>query len=355
MPNTIAYGFVGSEHLFDQRLEEIGTATVYSMIQESVDEWTRQANAMMSILARPTALHKERYYLPGTGTLQPLDEWGNPKPTKPEGYFDVAYPLQGGGDAWGSNRVSRAYMTLEEANRHTQNAIRRDCDWLDRHILTALFDNVAWVFDDERWGNLTVEPLANNDSVTYNFKSGSSAADDHYLNQNATISDANNPYPTMRQELDEHPGNTGPYIAYIAEGLRDTTEALTGFIPLDDPDIQYGSAADLVASPINPGFGDEVLGKVENECWVVLWRALPANYIIMHAQGGGPPLAMRQHEPSELQGFFMENHSPDGNIRETRMIRYAGFGARNRISACVMEVDNASYSIPSGYDAPLYV
>ena len=39
------------------------------------------------------------------GTLQPLDEWGNPLPVKDEGVYDVAFPIQGGGTAWGDNRV----------------------------------------------------------------------------------------------------------------------------------------------------------------------------------------------------------------------------------------------------------
>jgi hypothetical protein len=202
---------------------------------------------------------------------------------------------------------------------------------------------------------LTIEPLANNDTVKYNIIAGASSTDNHYLNQSNAISDSNNPFPTMRQELDEHPSNDGPYICYIPSNARSAVEALTDFVEVTDPDIRYGTQTDLVDNPINPGFGDEVLGKISGECWIVLWRALPSNYLVMHAQGAGPVLAMREHEPQELRGLFVENHSPDGNIQETRMIRYAGFGVRNRVAACVMKVSAGSYSIPAGYDAPLAV
>ncbi|MFQ5352374.1 MAG: hypothetical protein ACE5D3_04795, partial [Candidatus Binatia bacterium] len=265
MANQVAYGFVDIQHLFAQRLEEVGTRNVYDAIQATVDEWNRQAAAMTSSLVFTTTLHKERFHLPGGETLQPLDEHGNPRVVKPAGNYDVAYPIQGGGTAWGDNRVSRALMTVAEANRNTLNAMRADADWMRRHILAAIFDNVAWSFGDDRWGSLTIEPLANSDAVTYLKKDGSQATDDHYLNQSSAISDSNNPYPTMRQELDEHPSNAAPYVAYIPSGLRTATEGLTGFVSIPDADVRYGTQTDLVGNAINPGFGDEVLGKIEGE------------------------------------------------------------------------------------------
>ena len=62
---------------------------------------------------------------------------------------------------------------------------------------------------------------------------------------------------------------------------------------------------------------------------------------------------MRQYPSTALQGLFTENHSPDGNLHESRFIRYAGFGARNRIAALVYRIGNGSYAIPTGYTAPL--
>ena len=103
-------------------------------------------------------------YLVAGGTLQPLDEWGNPLPVKDEGYYDVAFPIQRGGTAWGTNRESRAMMTVAEAQRFTLGALRRDADWMRRHFLAALFDNTTWTFQDDFKGAFTVQPLANGDA-----------------------------------------------------------------------------------------------------------------------------------------------------------------------------------------------
>jgi hypothetical protein len=57
-----------------------------------------------------------------------------------------------------------------------------------------------------------------------------------------------------------------------------------------------------------------------------------------------------------LQGLIQENHSPDGNLFERRFIRYAGFGAFNRVGALVFEPGQAGvYTIPTGYTTPLAV
>lgn len=358
MANTLAYGFVSLEHLALERVTTVGEQRIFDAIQESVAEHTRQINGLMESFVELTTEHKIRFMLAGDGTLQPLDEHGNPKPVQPSGYYDVAFPIQGGGTAWGNNRVSRALMTVEEANRNTLDAQRRDADWLRRHILASVFDNVAWTYDDPEYGNLTIEPLANGDTVTYNKVGGTQATDTHYLAQAAAIDDSNNPFDDIYDELMEHPSNRGPVVVYVPTNLTSAIEALTAFVEIGDPDLRYGVASTEIenaAEAMNiKGFGDEVLGKV-NKCWVVEWRALPDGYMLAHAAGGGPVVKGRQYPADSLQGLFAENHSPDGNLKEVRMIRYIGFGVVRRIAAVVYYVGGGAYSIPTGYGAPLAV
>jgi hypothetical protein len=274
------------------------------------------------------------------------------------GHYDVAFPLQGAGTAWGDNRVSRALMTVADANRYTLEAQDKDSDWMVRHMLAATFDNAAWTFVDALYGSLTIRPLAlASDSITYVRAGGAMSTDTHHLAQAAGIADATNPFQTIYDELMEHPSNSGPVVCYIPNGLVASVRALTNFIPVPNPMIRYGIGSDQYAGPTNPGFGEEVLGTVDR-CVIVQWRALPANYILAHAQGGGPILKMREYPAAELQGFFPEFDDKDGNLRETRMLRYAGFGVSNRIGAVVYMVtsgNGSTYAIPSGYDAPLSV
>ena len=352
--NTLAYGFVGLEHLMLERLTTVGTRTVYDAIRQSAEEHSRQVNGLLASMVERTTLHQERFKLPGTGTLQPLDEWGNPKPVREAGYYDVAYPIQGGGTAFGVNRVTGALMTVEDANQRTIESLKRDGDWIKRHVMAALFDNATWTYDDVEFGNLTIQPLANGDTVAYTKVGGATAVDTHQLAQAAAIGDSANPFDDIYDELMEHPSNEGPVVVYVPTNLTTTIEALTAFTEIGDPDLRYGVNTTQVAAPFTRGLGDEVLGKV-NKCWIVEWRSLPDSYMLAHAQGAGPVMAMREYPAAGLQGLFTESHSPDGNLQETRLIRYAGFGVRNRIAALVYRIGDASYAIPSGYDAPLAV
>ena len=99
-----------------------------------------------------------------------------------------------------------------------------------------------------------------------------------------------------------------------------------------------------------------MLGYVDG-VWIVEWSFLPATHIITVARGAEKKaLRMREYPAAALQGLIQENHSPDGNLFERRFIRYAGFGAFNRVGALVFEPSQAGvYTIPTGYTTPLAV
>lgn len=362
MANLVAYGFHDLQSLFSSRVAEVGTERIYTAVRESAAEYSRQVNGIMSTMVERTAVAQEQIELAGDGTLQPLDEYGNPVPVVPSGYYQVAYPIQGGGTAWGTNRVSRELLTVDEANRNTLDAQRRDADWMSRHFLAAILDNTTWTFNDKigpngakGLGNITVQPLANNDSVKYNRRGGSAAAaDNHYLAQANAISSVDNPFPTIREELQEHPMNSGPLVAYIASDLRPDVEGLPTFIEVNDPNLRYGLSSDQVNGTVDPGPGDEVLGYIKGEnIWVVEWRSMPSSYIITHSRGAGAFVKMREYPVASLQGFFPEQFSPDGNLQEMRMIRYGGFGVSMRVAACAMYIGAGAYAIPTGFSTPL--
>ena len=351
-----AFGFIGYEDLADERVVDGRVQMVDAAIRASVNEHNRQVSAAMMELAERTTDYTRRYKIGGAGTLQPLDEWGNPLPVKDAGYYDVAFPLQGGGTAWGDNRVSRAMMTVGEADRFTLGALRRDADWMRRHMLAALFDNTTWTYVDEEKGSLTVQPLANNDAVTFLRNNGTFATDNHYYAQAAAIADASNPFPTWLTELKEHPENGGPFVAYVPTNLKASVQALSNFLDVADPNVNQGiMAPTLVNNSVGRGFGDEVIGYVDG-VFVVEWSFLPDDYGIVVARGAAAkPLMMREYPAAGLQGLFTENHSPDGNLNEYRFIRYAGFGAYNRVGALAFRIGNGAWATPTGYATPLAV
>lgn len=358
MANTVAYGFIDLKHLFADRVSGLSNPQVIdTAVAESMQAYNTRVNQMDAILVRRTTETKRKFLLPGSGTLQPLDDNGIPLTTRVAGSYDVAWPIQGAGDAFGTNRVSRELMTVEEVNRHVLTIQQRDADWRMRHILASLFDNTTWTFDDPQEGNLTIQPLANGDTITYLSRNGTAATANHYVGQAAAIADATNPFPTAYTALSKYAGNEGPFVSYIASDLRSSVEGLADFIDVGDPDVTTGSASDTINGVPSEvlAFGDEVLGKV-GRMWIVEWQRLPDDYIVSLALGASEPaLAMREYPVASLQGLFEEDHSPDGNRRERRWIRYAGYGAWNRTAAHVTYIGNATYAVPTGYSTPLAI
>lgn len=363
MANTVMYGFIGLQHLFDQRVDLVDVEQIQTAIKETTRVHTEAIAELVSSVAEPTTKYQWAYDLPGTGTLQPLDEWGDPKPVSPTGQYTVALPIDRGGDAFGTNRETRALMTVDELNKQLDDSTRRDADWMRRHLLAAWLTNTNRTYADERWGSLTVLPLANNDSVTYLLQSGQTAQDNHFLGQANAIDNSNNPFPTIYKELAEHPTNKGPFIAYIAPDLTSTVEALTALDEPRDPDVAYGANDRTLSTTINnnanaygpmSGFGEKLVGKA-NGVWIREWAGLPNGYIVFHAAGAGRFMGMRQQPAASLQGFFPEFFNVNGNLQLNKFIRICGFGVLNRVAAGAMQIGSASYNIPTGYAAPLEV
>lgn len=356
MANKIAYGFVGLKDVFGQRVNQIGVETLRTAIAQSASAYNEEIGAILSTWAQVSTTSKERVVLSGSGTLQSLDQWGNPLPIKPSGYYDAGYPIQGGGTAWGTNRISAALLTVEEANRFTTDAFIRDQTWLRAHMLGAILDNTSWNYEDPQLGTLTVMPLANGDTVVYDLVgAGVGATHQHYLAQAAAISDAANPFPTIYQHLLHHPSNSEPFVVYVPTNLLDAIEGLADFTPQPDPDVIAAltqSRLSNTGTDAIKGPGNQIMGKA-NRCWIVNWRSLPDNYMVAVSLGAAPFLRQREYDAPGLTGLFPEFNSPDGNVVENRFLRYCGFGVRDRVAALVYQIGNATYQIPTGYSTPL--
>ena len=356
MANTLAYGFVGLANLFAERVDDDNIQTVRDAIAQSTAEHNRQVNGIMAEFVEKTEAYSARFKLSGSGTMQPLDEYGNPLPVREAGFYDVAFPIQGAGTAFGDNRITRALMTVEEVNEYTLNTLRRDADWMKRHMLAALFDDTTWTYPDADKGDLTIQPLANGDTVTHIKNNGNSETDDHFLATASAIDNTNSPYAGIFTDLMEHPSNQGGIVVcYVPTALKQATLDLTAFVDVSQADIRQGNDTAVLSGSIDRGLGDEVLGKVSN-CWIVEWSLLPDEHILCVVRGSQkPPLKMREYPAASLKGLFQEDVSPDGNLEEHRFIRYAGFGAYNRVAALVQQIGNATYEIPTDYTAPLQV
>lgn len=359
MPNQVLYGFHELKDIFTDRIVGNTIRLVDTAIQQAVEEHNRQLDALLGLFVERTTEPQLRYLQGANMRLQPLDDDGRARPVKVSGYYDVGFPLQSAGSAWGANYVTRAKMTVEDANRITASMLIADARWVRDHILAALFANAAWTFEDELYGNLTVRPLAiTSDGITYQLATGADAGgtDQHLLAQaNAIGAGADNPFPTIYTELTEHPENAGAtIIALIPTGLKASVQALATFNPILDPNIRPGANSDALVGTLGVDVPGTVFGYEDSGVWLVEWPNMVANYIVAVAAGPNPrPLAMREDPEAELRGFQRVAERNDHPFYESQFLRRAGFGAWNRVGALAYRIGNGAYAVPTNYSSPM--
>lgn len=357
------YGFTDIEFLADQPVEEVGWDIIREAIDRELPFYNGRLNAWFGQIAQTTVLAKESFEYGEAGSMQEIDEDGNPYPiTLSPVRYDVGYPIRWAADAMGTNRLSRVAMTVEQANEKVRQVEVADKRRLFNLLLSRLLTRESYNWYDrsrnpsyQGAGQLTVHGLANGDSTVYQNDDMSTGTDLHYLGQaNAIGSGADNPYPIIRDELRHHFGQTeAEIVAYIPDNLVTTTKALPDFVEVLDPQIQAGSNERILRGGIDKGLGDEVIGR-ESNVDIVRMRLLPNNYIFAHVRGT-QFMRMRQYPFASLQGLFREEHNVDGNHNAQRFLRVADFGVRERTGAVMYQIGAAggTYVTPTAYAAPL--
>ena len=352
---TILYGFTNLKDVFAQRVDDVGVAVVNDAIDATIAEHNRQLAALVGLFATPTTEYKIRYRTPVAARLQPLDESGRARPIKLAGYYDVAFPLQEAGTAWGQTYKASKKMTVQEANDILNTLLTADKRWMRDHILAALFTNASWTFSDDQHGDLTVKGLANSDTDTYLVQTGADAGatDTHYLAQANAIDNSNDPFPTIYDELTEHPENSGEVVVLIPSNVKTAVQALSGFYPNTDPNLNAGMASTTLRGSLGTPLPGTLLGYHEARVWIAEWKSLPSGYMIATTTGGPRPLLMREEMEAALRGFNRVAERNDHPFYESQFLRIAGFGANNRIGAVVQRIGNGSYAIPTNYTSPM--
>ena len=350
MANQVLYGLSNYADVAQRLVTEVGVGLVNSAVQQFVQEHTRQLDALTSLFVDRTTDFKLRFTTPVAGRLQPLDENGRARPVLAYAAYDVSWPLQMAGTAWGANYIAMQKMTVQQVNDLADARAVEDTRWMRDHILGSLFYNTSWTWNDPVHGALTIQPLANGDSQTYGMLLGDDvrATDTHYLAQAAAIADAANPFPTIAEELNQHPENSGEVVVFVPTGLLGDIRGLTNFYPVRDNNISEGTATATLTGTLGVSVPGELVGYVDG-CWIVHWRYMPANYMIAVTTDGERPLRMRQEPEASLQGFQFVATRPDYPYEERQFLRIAGFGAWNRVGALVYRIGNASYAVPAPY------
>jgi hypothetical protein len=253
-----------------------------------------------------------------------------------------------------------AYMSVADLERHVNTVAIQNVNTVRFEMLKALFNSAQDTFSDELWGSLSIEPLANGDTVTYPpvLGSESEATDDHYLESGylaTAISDTNNPYETIVGELVEHFGEStgGDNIAvFIHPDEAPETLDLTDFEDVPDNFIRVGDNVNVPQRlPMAPG---KVIGRMTGPgaCWVIQWRWIPSGYMLgIHLEREAP--LMRRVDPADTglgRGLQLVARDEQFPFESSFWRHRFGFGAGNRLNGVVMELANGgTYTVPTAY------
>jgi hypothetical protein len=360
------FGHIGLSATDRGFLNAAGQTVVYDAAQEYVNRFNMEMQTAMSVFVEGTTSDfKQRYRLPGGGYLQQRNENGRFDSVKPSGYWDVAFPLREWGAAVSWNNVSLAYASGEEISNAINTVINQDTNTVRDRILRALFNNTEKTFSDPLHGDLLVQPLANNDGVVYpaNIGTSTEATENHYLGSAyaaASISDTNDPYVTIANELEEHfgiPTGGSNIVVFINSAQTALTRDLAAFVSLADMGVDYGDNQSL-ASSVPPQLlamtSARVLGRHEEAgVWIVQWNYIPASYMLGIHLDAPAPLRMRIDPAYTGLGMGLQLRATDELFPFTTSSwsHRFGFGVANRLNGVVIDLSNtdSDYDIPSEY------
>lgn len=354
------YGILGLEDEDRSFVNDVGQPIVYDAVRQLMGRYNQELAAAMSVFVeRETEDFKIRYKLPGGGRMQKRRLLARPGAVKALGYWDVALPLEDYGDQLADSDVAMAYMRVNELQRHIDSIFIRDVNTVRFEVLRALFNNQQRPFLDDIHGTLAIEPLANGDGVLYPPVLGSEveAQDSHYLASGyaaTAISDTDNPYPVLVDELEEHFGSaTGgenivtfinPDEAPETEDLGDFDEVTQRFVtPGANTDTLYGLPSTL------PG---KTLGRVSGT-WIQEWRWIPSGYLLALHLGEAKPL-IRRVDPAGTglpRGLTLVGRDQEWPLESAYYVHRYGFGVGNRLNGVVMQLTTGSYTVPAAYAA----
>lgn len=349
------YGFHSLQDVLDQRASTIDQQILSDAIRAAVAAHNQDLNDSVTLFAN------KRMVVPQIGVaqqseaeLQGLDEWGRPLPRRPLPPVSRYFPLFMAGDSIATNYVLEQKMTVQEVQDRVASLMLADTKWNRRQLLSAVFTNVSYNFADPQYGTLPISTFANGDSETFlRANGGSASADTHH--KGATALD-NTVLSDIRDELVEHDENGGDnaeIVVFVPTASKATVQALTGFEPIGDPNMSYGTGNDAYVG----SFGATAPGKpigysTVAEVHLREWNKLPANYAVGITSGAVSPLAYREDPEASLQGFHEIPGREDIPYLQRIWIRRRGYAAYNRVGVVVYRTNNATYAVPSGFQAP---
>lgn len=328
----------------------------YEVINDYAARTEQELNEALRVFVQgDTTDRAEKYFLPGGGMMQSAANRTRPGAVKPVNSWEVGYPLDDWRDQLAVDFVASAYMTAAQLDAQIKGVAERYKNTKRFAILRALLNATNETATDN-YGSVTVRRLANatsgSDTTVYPPVIGSTteATEDHYLESGyaaGSISDSNNPFKTIRNELEEHFGG-GQVVVFINNAQRDASEALTAFTDKTPTFTVAGQDTAVLGTdlPMVPG---TPIGAI-NDVLVVEWRWIPSGYMVGVSLDAPAPLKRRVDEPASLRGFKLVARQQEFPLEESFWVAREGYGVANRLNGVVLELGTGgTYTTPSAY------
>jgi hypothetical protein len=165
----------------------------------------------------------------------------------------------------------------------------------------------------------------------------------HY-NASATLTAA--AVQATMDDVTEH-RNGAVLRIYINKNDATSFQALSGFLPLQLPNITIGDAAGLLANPRldTTRLDNRQIGSFNGaDVWVKPW--VPQNYLAV-IDIGASQKPLRRRVKTNDRGLHIAGEVDVHPLRAQYIERYQGFGALNRLAVAVLKFNNATYSAPA--------
>lgn len=349
-----------------QTVSEIGPERVRGAIERELSVYSAVVLDALSVLCWFTTLSQEAAggHI-DANAMEDIGEFGRPKTQKGIAPQTVGYPLRkyGVNLGWTADFLKMARGV--DIAKGVATAQRADQIRLQREIQRALYTATNLSTRDtfvEQQITLGVKRFLNADGAsipvgpTGEVFDGSTET--HYFgstsaawSSSTTANKATDLDNMLTQLIEKGNGVDMRIVINKAQAthVRGLTATTPNFIPFSDSRIEYnasdrarrardGSRNDNVAIGY---FGD---ATVEVKPWAL------AGYIFAYdasKQDQNKPLAMRQHPVAGNQGLIMPDRQFFHPLQLEQMIRYVGFGAKNRTNGVVLYTGGTSYVSPT--------
>ena len=356
-----------------------GQRVVYEATERLLDYYLQDVRASTELfVSEETELHAERYKLPGNGYMQRRNRNSSTAAVKAGGQWDVGYPLEDFGASLVDDDITFAYMTVAEYERHLKTLMIQNANTHRQEMLRAMFNPTARAFYDDIWPNLTIQPLANGDSVLYPPTIGTTAdgTANYYINTGyapGSISETNNPIAAGVALLQARFGTPtrGSNIITFYNAAQDAAfKGLTEFVPVQFHWTQPGANTPTVrlegepdeAGPANRALLPGVPLKCQRGTWEITgncngsvmakWAYIPAGYQLQIHLDADAPLK-RRVDPAKTaipRGLHLAAEDISSPFRKAKWRDRFGYGVSNRVAAVVTQIaTGGTYAVPAQF------